>query len=171
MRIFSSVAIERQFFDALELTNGDITKSAKRVGVHRDTVYAEANRNPAFKAKLEIAAVLDEIKCLGVMRDARDGNLETKTGKKEWRAAAWKLERRFWQTYGRRDPNAVTPEMLIAAASGIAGDLLEFVPVEKREEARQRIEARLSDLSKSIKDAGGYDLAGTEGGDVPDLGS
>lgn len=150
-RAFADAKREEKFFEAIELFNGDITKASKAVGICRDTVYDEKKRNPVFAARIEIAAVLFELNCLRTMRAAVNGELETRTGKKEWRAAAWVLERRFWQTYARRDPNAVTPEMLFAVATGISGDLLEFVPVEQRKAAAEKIQARLEELSKAIK--------------------
>lgn len=153
--IFADPERERKFFEAIELFSGDISKSAKAIGINKDTVYSHANRCPIFKSKLQQASVLFELNCLRTISASIKGEGEEGKGKsknkKEWRAAAWLLERRVWEAYGRRDPNAVTPEMLFSAGNGISEILLKFVPAEQRKAAAEEIQARMDELLKSAK--------------------
>lgn len=64
------------------------------VGIHKDTHYEEMKRNTDYSDAIKKAVAEGEAKTLGVIADATP---------KFWQAAAWMLERRFPDRWGRKD--------------------------------------------------------------------
>lgn len=129
-RVLSDRKVEATFFRALEAMRS-IPRAARIAGVDRDVVYKERDRNPEFAAKIEAAMDADEFEALEAVR---------KHQKDDWRAAAWSLERKQWKRYGRRDPLAVTPEMIQQVTGRLLDRLLHFIPEERRAEAAATIQ-------------------------------
>jgi hypothetical protein len=149
-RFFADPKQEADFFEAVRIF-GNIADAAEYVGVNRQRVYDERDRNPDFAEKLQRAKRQIEFDLLKAIKAAgTTGSVHTKTKRQEWRAGAWILERRNPQRYGRKDPNAVTPEMVMAVANGILSDILEFIPPERRDDATQKCAVRLNDFAKAL---------------------
>lgn len=164
-RVFTNPETEKKFFDALVLFHGDIKKAAVYAGVGHTTVYDERNRNPIFAEKLKRAAVLNEAHNLSIINGAKRGEGNKETGwKKDWRAAAWELERRDRKTYGK-NPNAVTLEMALIFASRIAKEILEFVPENLKAAAEEKIAAGTSEFASLYAALDGSSETETESDD------
>ena len=69
------------------------TTAAAAAGVDRVTVWRWTQDDPAFAAEVEGADADAEIAMTNVLNEA---------ARREWRAAAWWLERRRPESYGRR---------------------------------------------------------------------
>lgn len=140
-RVLSDRKVEATFFRALEAMRS-IPRAARIAGIDRDIVYKERDRNPEFAAKIEAAMDADEFKALEAVR---------KHQKDDWRAAAWSLERKQWKRYGRRDPLAVTPEMIQQVTGKLLERLLHFIPEERQAEATATIQNDLRQQFSQIE--------------------
>lgn len=130
------------FFEAVEVF-GDITDACQMVGVSRTVVYDERDRNPEFAARLRKAQLQIEFDAVS---DVRKGKRD-----KNWRRAAWLAEKKNSRRWGRKDPQAVTPEMIVAVSNRISNLLIAFVPVEKLAEASAALATVLSDFAAPFK--------------------
>ncbi|MAA78563.1 MAG: hypothetical protein CL916_04830 [Deltaproteobacteria bacterium] len=66
-----------------------VVEACETLDVPRSTFYRHLNSDPTFKHQVERAKTLVSIELFQIIRDA-----------KEWRAAAWLLEKRFPTEYG-----------------------------------------------------------------------
>jgi hypothetical protein len=115
--------------------------AAKYVGCAADTIRNTALRDPAFHQQLCHAESQYEIVYLQRIQEA------AKEGK-HWRAAAWVLERRFPDRYGRRRPGTVTVEQITDLLAQFGQILFEEIPDPVD---RARALARLSLLTESLQ--------------------
>src|SRR5262245_40878255 len=67
--------------------------AAAAAGVHRDTLTEWRKRYPAFSDALTRAGARGVLACFGQLHSAAE---------QDWRAAAWILEHRFPEQYGRQ---------------------------------------------------------------------
>src|ERR1041385_1262536 len=74
---------------------GTRSMAAMYVGCTTETIRAVARQDPDFATELHKAELDAEIKLLEAIRDAAKDV-------KQWRAAAWALERLFPERYGNR---------------------------------------------------------------------
>jgi hypothetical protein len=123
--------------------------AAHYVGCHPDTIRNTAQRDAQFALELERAESNHEIKHLAFINKAAQEA-------KNWRAAAWALERKYPGRYGARRPDMFTVEQVSHVLGQFAGAILAEVPEASQ---RQRILARLSDLTAGLQSsvAGGAD--------------
>lgn len=131
-----------EFFEAVEVF-GDITDAAQLVGVSRTVVYDERDRNPEFAARLNKAFLQIEFDAVSEVRKGKRD--------KNWRRAAWLAEKKNSRRWGRKDPLAVTPEMIVAVSNRISNILIAFVPVEKLAEASSAVSTVLADFAAPFK--------------------
>lgn len=116
-------------------------RAAQYVGCHPDTIRNEARRDDEFAADLEHAESHHEINHLKHINDA------AKEGR-YWRAAAWVLERRYPDRYGRRKANTITIEQMSQALAQFADVMLEELPEGG---ARDQMLARVSEWTAQIQ--------------------
>src|SRR5580693_8951341 len=90
---------------AIVMVGGTRRLAAEYVGCHPETIRRTCLRDPQFAERLRKADCGPEINLLRAIQIA------TKDPK-QWRAAAWALERLFPERYARRRPGAITPEQL-----------------------------------------------------------
>ena len=114
--------------------------AAHYVVCHPDTIRNTADRDEAFALALSHAESTHELFALAQINTAAKES-------RNWRAAAWVLERRFPNRYGRLRPNVITVEQISAALAQLADVLLEEVPEEDR---RERILIRLTELTTQL---------------------
>ncbi len=116
----------------MAITTGNyIETAAAFAGIHKDTLYdwlkkgARAKSGPyqEFSDAVEKALAESEV---------RDVTLIANAAKDNWTAAAWRLERKHPERWGRRDRTEVT---------GKDGGPIEIA------DARERLAAKLSDLA------------------------
>jgi len=91
-----------------------VREAARYVGCSRSTIHREAQRNPAFRERLDRAAVYAELSPLRAMQQAVNTH---------WRAAAWMLERGDPEHFARRPAPAFRPKQAQALRDDIAAIL------------------------------------------------
>lgn len=117
--------------------------AAKYVGCAVPSIQNTADRDPEFSAQLGRAEGQHELAYLKqIQRAAKQ--------EKYWRAAAWVLERRFPDQYGRRGPDVITVTQIRDLLTQFAEIIAEEVPIA---DYRKNILKRLDALSKGLKGA------------------
>lgn len=96
--------------------------AAGTCGIHWTTFYRMLDADPTFRTAVEEAESWAEGRYSALVARAADEP-------KNWTAAAWWLERRHWQDYGRRERVEMTIDMRglaekVAAADGLDADVL-----------------------------------------------
>ena len=112
------------------------------VGCHVDTIRRTALRNPAFDERLRKAQTGPEVGFLKDIQEAAEDG-------KNWRAAAWALERLYPERYGRRDATVLTVERVSDVLTRFASAILDDVP----DRYRQKILKRMARLTASLPGA------------------
>ncbi len=116
--------------------------AAKFIGCDVKTIANTAEREPAFAERLRQTENSQEYTHLKNIQDAAKQD-------KYWRAAAWVLERRFPDDYGRRGPHVVTVNQIRELLARFAEIIVEEVPVP---EYRKNILKRFTAISAGLKD-------------------
>lgn len=95
--------------------------AAKYVGIHPDTIRRAMERDESFAAEIAKAESSHEVnQLMNINKAARS--------EKFWRAAAWKLERKYPDEYRPRQPDTMTPPETETLLRELARLMLEFVP-------------------------------------------
>lgn len=115
--------------------------AADYVGVAASTIYRTAERQPAFRAKLNKACAQVQLHLVRRIYDCADG-------KQGWRAAAWLLSRRFPDRFAQRGANTVTPRQIAATLKNFTQIIAEEVPDR---DARRRIRLRVRKLVTQLQ--------------------
>jgi hypothetical protein len=124
------------------LTAGfEFQEAARYIGCARQTLRREMRRNPEFRRAVQDALLGSRLAPEKMLRQAAGRN---------WRAAAWLLERTEPHVYGRGAPPACTPDDLDAACRWIIDVALHEVRPEQRDEAFDRLVAVLDDVKAQI---------------------
>jgi hypothetical protein len=125
---------------------GDRSMAADYARCHSATLRAEMRRDPEFANQVIQAELRNESSFLRVIQEA---------GKdpKQWRAAAWALERLYPERYARRPGNTLTAEQVHQLMS----EVTEIVASELAKTDRQRVSARLADLETNYRSHFGAD--------------
>jgi hypothetical protein len=107
---------------------------------HVATIRAEMRRDPEFANQVIQAELRSESSFLKVIH---------KAGKdaKQWRAAAWALERLYPERYARRNENTLTEEQV----HQLIAEIVEMVASELPTKYRQRVFARVADLQTNYR--------------------
>jgi len=117
--------------------------AAAFVGCAPGTVRNTADRDEDFAKQLREAENKHEFNYLKSIRKAA-------TQEKYWRAAAWVLERKYPDQYGRRGPEVITLSQIKDLLARFAEIIAEEVPTD---EHRRNILRRLEALSNDLKGA------------------
>jgi hypothetical protein len=125
---------------------GDRSMAAGYARCHPATIRAEMRRDAEFANQVTQAELRNESSFLKVIHQA---------GKdpKQWRAAAWALERLYPERYARRKGNTLTEEQV----SQLIAEMAEIVASELPQRYRQRVFARLADLQTNYRSHIGVD--------------
>lgn len=112
------------------LQNGNYVETAAAVcGISKSTLYLWLKRGARSKKGIYKDFSDAVVKAQG-LAEARDVSIITKAAKDDWKAAAWRLERKFPNRWGRRiniaevgrlDPKELTDEELLELVEN--GDL------------------------------------------------
>jgi hypothetical protein len=129
-------ATKRREVCAILAVGGTRLMAATYVGCVPATIRATAKRIPEFDEQLRKAELGPEITFLKSIQAAA-GDV------KQWRAAAWALERLFPERYARRAPDTITIEQMNEIIQALAEIIAGEVPVKTY---RQRLLARLAEL-------------------------
>lgn len=129
-------AAKRREICAILSVGGTRAMAATYVGCATATIRATARRIPEFAEQLRKTELGPEITFLKAIQAAA-GDV------KQWRAAAWALERLFPERYAKRPPESITLEQLTELMKTLAEIIAGEVPVKRY---RQRLLARLAEL-------------------------
>ena len=117
--------------------------AANYVGCSPSTIGYTAERDPEFAEQISRAQHSQELRYLKNVQKAADQE-------KYWRAAAWFLERKFPDEYGRRGPNVIT----ITQIKDLWARFAEIIIAEvSHEETRDNLLRRFAEVSASLKAA------------------
>ena len=123
------------------LTVGCSRRTAARyVGCDPKTIRNTAERDAEFADKLAHADSATEVTHL------RNINVAAQKAQ-YWRASAWVLERLHPESYGNRNPDAVTPERLAEFLAQVGEMIVAEVPVDRyRKNILKKIDEMLREL-------------------------
>jgi hypothetical protein len=121
---------------AILAVGGTRLMAASYVGCHVETIRRRALRDPEFAEQLRKSELSAEITFLKSIQ-AAVGDV------KQWRAAAWALERLFPERYARRSPDSITIEQMTEIIKALAGIIVGEIPAKK---LRQRVLERVAEL-------------------------
>ncbi len=127
---------KRREICAILAVGGTRRMAATYVGCATATIRSTARRLPEFAEQLRKAELGPEITFLTAIKTAAGDA-------KQWRAAAWALERLFPERYAKRPPESVTLEQLTELMKTMAEIIAGEVPVKTY---RQRLLKRLKTL-------------------------
>jgi len=130
-------AAQRNDIVAIVSVGGSRQMAASYVGCHVETIRRAAIESPEFAKRLRQAELGPEILFLKNLHAAADDV-------KQWRAAAWALERMFPERYARRKPTTITQDELTMVLEEIAKIIQSEVPAKRH---RRRILQRLISLT------------------------
>ena len=132
--------VKRKVICAMLAVGGTRAAAAQYVGCHPDTIRKTAERDEEFALAISHAESKHELLTLADINKAAKES-------RNWRAAAWLLERRYPSRYGRLRPEVITVEQISQALAQLADVLLDEVPEEQR---RERILIRLTELTSQL---------------------
>ena len=121
---------------AILAVGGTRLMAATYVGCCVDTIRESARRDESFAEQLRKAELGPEITFLKCLQTAA-------SDVKQWRAAAWALERLFPERYARCLPDSITVEQMTEIVKALCGIIVSEIPVKRY---RQRVLARLAEL-------------------------
>jgi hypothetical protein len=100
-----------------------IETAAACVGIHKDTFYAWMKRGS--RGDKRFAAFVEAVHRAMAESEAMDLAIIQRASANQWQAAAWRLERRFPEKYGRRDATKIDAKVDVdVAAKGALGSKL-----------------------------------------------
>jgi hypothetical protein len=120
-------AEQRQHFIGALLFGGTKADAYGAVGVSRSTVRRAMAADPGFASAVKSADVRGKLNLVMTIHNAAMSG-------GQWRAAAWLLERRFPNEFGRRCPDDYRREEVEDLVTALAETALRFVAEERREE-------------------------------------
>jgi hypothetical protein len=120
--------------------------AAGMVGCHHATIARTAERDPAFAKQLQDAESGVD---LGALKRIQEASAENKN----WRAAAWVLERRHPEEFGRKTPHTFTGDQVVALLAQIFNFTLPTVRKDKVNGFMREFNEALRDVESQIRRA------------------
>jgi hypothetical protein len=118
--------------------------AAEHVGCDPSTITRTAKRDENFRQQLAAAQADADIEALKLIRRTADQE-------KYWRAAAWILERRNPDEYGRRPPNSFSGEQVMQILARVLQVVMPSVPSQDVEEVMSQFEEELGDVAEKAR--------------------
>jgi hypothetical protein len=130
---------------AILAVGGTRLMAASYVGCCVATIRRTAEREATFGEQLRKAELSAEITFLKSIHAAA-------SDVKQWRAAAWALERLFPERYARRLPDSITVEQMTEIIKALGAIIVGEVPVKRyRQRVLQRLAALLAEQPPAKK--------------------
>jgi hypothetical protein len=150
---------DQQMTDICELlaTGASRSTAAQFAGCHAATLRAEMHRNREFSHRVIQSELKLEAVMLRTIRTAAESDI------KQWRAAAWALERIFPNRYAKRRSNTLTVDQVHEVISEVTEIVASELPVPR---FRERIFNRLAVLFATARTRSPLQPA-SENADVP----
>ncbi len=135
--------IKRREIIAILSVGSSQRTAASYVGCSPQTIRNTAERDPDFAEQISRAQHSQELRYLKNVQKAADQE-------KYWRAAAWFLERKFPDEYGRRGPNVIT----VTQIKDLWARFAEIIIAEVfDEDTRDKLLGRFAEVSASLNAA------------------
>lgn len=111
--------------------------AAAQVGVNYSTLNREMHRDAEFSDAVKKAEIDGKIALIRLVR---------KGAKADPKWAAWMLERKYYDEYAKRNPDAITAAQLSLAVNRFITAVLEVVPDEFHPKLKSEVERMLENL-------------------------
>jgi hypothetical protein len=118
--------------------------AARHVQCDPSTITRTAVRDSDFAAQLAEAQAGADLKALRLIDRATDQE-------KYWRAAAWLLERRNPEEYGRRPPDTFTAEQVADVLAGFFREVLPIVPADCGQAVTEAFDHSVTSIAERVK--------------------
>ena len=132
--------VKRQQICAILGVGGTRQMAAGFLGCHVDTIRNTAKRDPNFGKQLRRAEATPEITYLKSIQTAAADS-------KQWRAAAWALERLYPARYAPRKAEMLSPQQVVELLEEFLTALAEEIPVKRY---RRRLWRRLNSITGKL---------------------
>lgn len=109
-------------------------------GCPPEAILAEESRDPKFDEQLRHCELRSEVKCLKSLHEALKDV-------KNWRVAAWLLERLYPERYAKRKPDLVHRSEITLALHSVSQIILTRVPPELRPELESKLQELITSSS------------------------
>ena len=116
-----------------------IRMAAEHIGCLPDDITDATKEDPRFRDQIASARSDADIDALKLLR-------RTASQEKNWRVAAWILERRNPEEYGRRSPNSFTGEQVMEILGRVLDTVMPSVPRAEVAEVMFEVEEELADV-------------------------
>ena len=128
----------------LRIEQGDTRQQACAAsGVGYTTLWAYLKNHPDFEERLKAARQVSNSNLNACIVSAALGRVDDKgviVKEGDWKAAAWLLERRDREEYGRRDPDSLSRQQAVDAMTKFMVTLLVAVPSKYHAAMERRAE-------------------------------
>lgn len=118
--------------------------AAQHVDCDPSTITRTAARDPEFAAQLAEAQAGVDLKALRLIDRASDQE-------RHWRAAAWLLERRNPEEFGRRSPETLTPEQVAGVLADFLRAVLPLVPDDRSQPVMEAFDQAMTNVAERVK--------------------
>jgi hypothetical protein len=143
-------------------TTFTIQGAANQLGVSLRTVYNWQQSDSEVATLIDMARATRLEGLLSELLALSRASKAEKSDGKDWRAVAWVIERLPW-AHGKlfkRDPNAITPDVLAAKIGEIVARIIPMLPPERHAEAQAILAEICGSLTPKSGDDGGSDGGG-----------
>ncbi len=131
-RTFADDKFRRLFLIGLQ-SGLSRTAACKCFGIDKHTLLNECQRSPEFKAEVKYAVERGKLQMLAkVMRS------------KDWRAAAWYLERVHYEEFAKKHPDVVTKDQLNSTIAAVVALLFSGNVPRSEVEALAKIQGQIT---------------------------
>jgi hypothetical protein len=120
--------------------------AAEKAGCCHTTIGRAARRDPAFAAQLEEAENHVDVAALTRIQEASSEN-------KNWRAAAWILERRHPEEFGRRAPHSFSADQVMGLLAEVFSFTMPVLPQDKANDFLRAFNRAMGRVEGNAKNA------------------
>jgi hypothetical protein len=131
-RTFDDEKFRRLFIVGLQ-SGLSRTAACKCFGIDKHTFLNQCKRDPTFKAEVKYAVERGKLEALAKIARSKD-----------WRAAAWYLERVHYEEFAKKQPDVVTKDQLNSTIAAVVALLFSGNVPRNELEALAKIQGQLT---------------------------